>query len=205
MNGKSETPAPPAARVVSVATLRMLDSTVDLDDFNNDTLAEVQLLASRITDDGAQVLVSIVVENDTHQATGQAEVPLEWFGEQIRMRHLINTPNDVSVLIGKAEPQPGCVTTPRDVAARQLATIGLDLRARWECHGRVAKSLRLATVSWIGLIERHNCDVLHHAVDEIRHTAVAQRRLSRAERKSIGGFCQWTGQALIESTLGRDK
>jgi len=205
MNRRSEVPAPPAARVVSVAALRMLDSTVDLDDFSNDTLAEVQFLASRVTDDGAQVLVSIVVENGTHQATGQAEVPLEWFGEQIRMRHLINTPNDASVLIEKAEPQPGLAANPRDRAARQLATIGLDLRTRWERRGRVAESLRLVTVSWIGLVERHNCDVLHHAVDEIRQTAVTQRRLSRAERKSIAGFCQWTGQALIESTLGHAK
>jgi hypothetical protein len=83
MNQKSETPRPPAARVVSVAALRILLSTVDLNDFSNDTLAEVQFLASRVTDDGAQVLVSIVVENDTHQASGQAEVPLEWFGGQI--------------------------------------------------------------------------------------------------------------------------
>ena len=201
MNRKSEVPAPPAARVVSVAALRLLDSTVDLDDFSNETLAEVQFLASRVTDDGAQVLVSIVVESDTHQATGQAEVPLEWFGEQIRMRHLINTPNDASVLLEKAEPHPGRAGTPRDVVARQLATIGLDLRARWKRRGRATKSLRLATVSWIGLVERHNCDVLHHAVDEIRQTAVAKRRLSRAERRSIGGFCQWTGQALIASTM----
>jgi hypothetical protein len=108
----------------------MLDSTVDLDDFSNETLAEVQFLASRVTDDGAQVLVSIVVENDTHQATGQAEVPLEWFGEQIRMRHLINTPSDASVLIPNEKVQQGRAKTPRGVAARQLATLGLCLRER---------------------------------------------------------------------------
>lgn len=200
MNRKSEVPAPPAARVVSVAALRLLDSTVDLDDFSNETLAEVQFLASRVTDDGAQVLVSIVVENDTHQATGQAEVPLEWFGEQIRMRHLINAPSDASVLIPNEKAQQGWATTPRGVAARQLATFGLDLRERWESRRRPTKMLRLSTVAWIGLVGRHDSDILHHAVDEIRQTSTAPRRLSKAERRSIGGFCQWTSQALIAST-----
>jgi hypothetical protein len=178
----------------------MLDSTVDLDDFSNDTLAEVQFLASRVTDDGAQALISIVVENDTHHATGQAEVPLEWFGEQIRMRHLLNTPSDASFLIPKVEAQQGQATAPREVAARQLATLGLDLSARWESCRRPSKLLRLSTVAWIGLVRRHDSDMLHHAVDEIRQTAAAARRLSRAERRSIGGICRWTSQALIAST-----
>ena len=64
-----EIPTPPAARVVSVGALRSIETSIDLDGFTDQTLAEVQHVASHVTDDGAEVLVSIFVETDTHRET----------------------------------------------------------------------------------------------------------------------------------------
>lgn len=198
MNHTSEMPAPPATRVVSVGTLKELESTVDFDGFSDDTLAEVQLLASRITDSGAEVLVSIVVENETNQATGQAEVPLEWFGQQVRMRNLINAPADLAAIMNTALVSPAPAKTPNSATARRLAAMGLYLHDEWCSRRKATDMLRVATVSWIGLVEHHNADALCAAIEEFRMRAFSWK-LTRPICQQIGEACKKTSLSLIQA------
>lgn len=196
MKHRFEMPAPPAARVVSVGALRPMDHDIDLDAFSDDTLAEMQHVASRITDDGAEVLVSIVIENQTHHEAGQANVPLDWFQNQIRMRLFLNPPDDIAALdeferIG-LKHQSASRTLER---VRHLSMLGFHLSTSWSRRSLRNLSLCAATMAWIELVEQFDTDFLHESVNEIRGVltiGIARRR----EHRRISDFCKITSENL---------
>jgi hypothetical protein len=197
MKHRFELPTPPATRVVSVGCLRHLDHDIDLDAFTDCTLAEVQHVASRFTDDGAEVLVSIVVETQTHRETGQASVPLEWFQQQIRMRQLVNPPDDVSALETTADTTAHRRSDHRGLeTAKRLATIGFPLATAWKKRFRSRIMIPAATISWIDLIAQHDPDLLHESAGDIREIA-SRTKIRRHERRRIANFCLATCEDLI--------
>ena len=166
MKHRFELPTPPATRVVSVGSLRSLEHDVNLDAFSDHTLAEVQHVASRVTDDGAEVLISIVVETQSHRETGQASVPLEWFQQQVRMRQLVNPPDDLSLLETGEPTTAQRRTDHRNVETTQrLAAIGLPLAAAWKERIRRNNLVPVATIAWIDLVAKHDPD-LHSVLVE---------------------------------------
>lgn len=196
MKHRFEIPTPPAARVVSVGTLRSIDHDINLDAFSDNTLAEMQHVASRITDDGAEVLVSIVIESQTHHEAGQASVPLDRFQNQIRMRLFLNPPHDMAAL----DEFEG-IDLKRQSASRtfehekQLSMIGSFLATSWGRHSLRKFSLCAATMAWIGLVERFNTDSLDESVNEIRDVlTIGTTR--RGERRRISDFCTITSENL---------
>lgn len=196
MNNHFNIPTPPASRVVSVGVLRSLEVELDLDDFGDETLAEIQLIASRVTDDGADVLISIVIETEMLRTSGQTEVPLVWFENQIRMRSLLNTPSDTSAVLLSTVSPINMKVLQRDSSRRHLATIGQHLGETWGSKRRTSASLRMSTIAWIDLVERFNCDILHHSVNEVRLCA-ARNKVSHSERTRISIFCTATSNSLI--------
>jgi hypothetical protein len=191
-----EIPAPPAARVVSVGNLRLLDHDVDLEAFSDDTLAEVQHVASRVTDDGAEVLVSIVVETQTDRECGQASVPLEWFQDQVRMRLLLNSPDNASTIGSEGTDRPVRRTSNRSGnAARSLAAIGLHLAAAWGKRFHPQGSLSIATLAWLDLTESLNSEPLKDAADEVRLLVVGGT-VCRRERARIAEACKKMSSGL---------
>ena len=199
MKPRFEINTPPATRVVSVGVLRTLEHDVDLDAFNDHTLAEVQHVASRVTDDGAEVLVSIVVENQTHRETGQASVPLEWFQQQVRMRQLINPPDDTSTIETAQPTETPCTkTSTGGETAPRLAAIGIQLTEIWDSRIRRLTMVPIATIAWLDLVAKHDPDLLHETADEIREIA-ARDKIRRHERRRIANFCKATCVAIVES------
>ena len=197
MKHRFELPTPPATRVVSVGSLRFLEHDVNLDAFTDHTLAEVQHVASRVTDEGAEVLVSIVVETPSHRETGQASVPLEWFQQQVRMRQLVNPPDDLSLLEAAEPTTARRWTDHRNVETTQrLAAIGLPLAAAWKERLRRNNTVPVATIAWIDLVAKHDPDLLHECADEIRALA-SQDRVRRHERLRIANFCKATCETML--------
>lgn len=200
MNRKSESLVPPFTKVVTVGSLREPDSDVDSDSFSDETLAEMQILTSRITDEGAQVLISIMVEDEWHLVGGQAELPLDWFGEQMQVRHLINAPSNIASLMRESDIQRGSTATPLRHSGRQFAAIGPLLYGHWWSRQRVTQMLTMSTVAWIGLVGRHGFNNLHKSVKDIREK-VKSGKLSIAGRKTVGGFCHLISYALRHTTV----
>ncbi len=195
MNNIFEIPTPPAARVVSVGALRSIETSVELDGFTDQTLAEVQHVASHVTDEGAEVLVSIVVETDTHRVTGQAEVPFEWFQRQIRMRSILNSPNDISTALSNTAEKPTHVSARPKTLEVHLANLGRFLAQNWSGRRRPHDLLAPATSAWLGLVEENRMASLLAASDEIR-LLLASRLWSKSERRRIAAFCSATTSRL---------
>lgn len=195
MNNIFEIPTPPAARVVSVGALRSIETSVELDGFTDQTLAEVQHVASHVTDEGAEVLVSIVVETDTHRVAGQAEVPFEWFQRQIRMRSILNSPNDISTALSNTDEKPPHVSARPKMQEVHLANLGRFLAQNWSGRRRPDDLLAPATSAWLGLVEENRMAALHVASDEIR-LLLASRLWSKSERRRIAAFCSATTSRL---------
>jgi len=183
-----EISTPPAARVVSVGALRSMEASVELDRFTDQTLAEVQFIASHVTDEGVEVLVLIVVETDTHRVTGQAEVPFEWFQRQIRMRSILNSPNDISTILNNTdEKQPHVSARPKTQEVH-LANLGRFLAKNWSDRRRPDDLLAPATSAWLGLVGEKRMATLLTASDEIRLLLTSQL-WSKSERRQIAAFC----------------
>lgn len=193
-----EISTPPAVRVVSVRALRAIETSVELDGLSDQTLAEVQHVASRVTDDGAEVLVSIVVETDNHRVTGQAEVPLEWFESQIRMRTILNSPNDISAALGDEGKTGSAAPNRKKTQEVQLARLGSHLSASWNRRRRSREILALATSAWIDLVEVCDIQALHSAEDEMR-LLLASGTWSRTDRRRIASFCKAATSRLCET------
>ena len=178
----------PAARVVSVGALRSMEASVELDKFTDQTLAEVQFIASHVTDEGVEVLVLIVVETDTHRVTGQAEVPFEWFQRQIRMRSILNSPNDISTVLNNTdEKQPHVSARPKTQEVH-LANLGKFLAKNWSGRRRQDDLLAPATSAWLGLVGEKRMATLLTVSDEIRLLLTSQL-WSKSERRQIAAFC----------------
>jgi hypothetical protein len=190
-----EIPTPPAARVVSVGALRSIETSIDLDGFTDQTLAEVQHVASHITDDGAEVLVSIVVETDTHRETGQAEVPFDWFESQIRMRSILNSPNDISTALDNTEKKPSVVSSRPKIQTLQLVSFGRFLAQSWNFRVRKCDHLAQATTSWLDFVQEFKMEAVLGTSDEIR-LLLGSQSWSKSERRRIAAFCSATNSRL---------
>jgi len=190
-----EIPTPPAARVVSVGALRSIETSIELDGFTDQTLAEVQHVASHITDDGAEVLISIVVETDTHRETGQAEVPFDWFESQIRMRSILNSPNDISTTLNNTEKKPSVVSSRPKIQLVQLMSFGRFLAQSWNFRARKSDQLAQATAAWIDLVQEFKVDAVLGTGDEIR-LLLGSQSWSKSERRRIAAFCTATTSRL---------
>ena len=192
-----EIPTPPAVRVVSVGTLRSIETSIDLEEFPDYTLAEVQHVASHMVDEGVEVLVSIVVETDTRRVTGQAEVPFEWFDRQIRMRSILNFPNDGEAVLNNADEKSLVASPRRKTKEDQLINIGRYLTQSWTKRRRPTDLLALATSSWIDLVKNHDTEAALTTSDEMSFL-LASGMWTRAERRRLAKFC-----ASITSRLQR--
>jgi hypothetical protein len=193
-----EIPTPPAARVVSVGTLRSIEASIELDGFTDQTLAEVQHVASHVTDDGAEVLVSIVVETDTHRETGQAEVPFEWFESQIRMRSILNSPNDISTALNHTEKKPSVCSSRPKIQLVQLVSFGRFLAQSWNHRARKCDHLVKATTAWLDLVQEFKVDAVLGTSDEIR-LLLGSQSWSKSERRRIAAFCSATISQLLRT------
>ena len=193
-----EIPTPPAARVVSVGTLRSIEASIDLDGFTDQTLAEVQHVASHVTDDGAEVLVSIVVETDTHRETGQAEVPFEWFESQIRMRSILNSPKDITTALNNTEKKPSVLSSRPKMQLVQLVSFGRFLAQSWNYRVRKCDHLAQATTAWIDLVQEFKVDAVLGTSDEIR-LLLGSQSWSKSERRRIAAFCSATISQLLRT------
>ena len=183
-----EIPTPPAVRVVSVGALRSIETSVDLDEFPDYTLAEVQHVASHMVDEGVEVLVSIVVETDTRRVTGQAEVPFEWFDRQIRMRSILNFPNDGEAVLNNADEKSLVASPRRKTKEDQLINIGRHLTQSWTKRRRPTDLLALATSSWIDLVKNHDAEAMLSASDDMSFL-LTSGMWSKAERRRLAKFC----------------
>lgn len=193
-----EIPTPPAARVVSVGALRSIETSIDLDGFTDQTLAEVQHVASHITDDGAEVLISIVVETDTHRETGQAEVPFDWFESQIRMRSILNSPNDISTALNNTEKKSSVVPSRPKIQTLQVVSFGRFLAQSWTIRTRKNVQLAQATSAWIDLVQQFKMDAVLVTSDEIR-LLLGSQSWSKSERRRIAAFCSATISQLLRT------
>jgi hypothetical protein len=192
-----EIPTPPAVRVVSVGALRSIETSVDLEEFPDYTLAEVQHVASHMVDEGVEVLVSIVVETDTRRVTGQAEVPFEWFDRQIRMRSILNFPNDGEAVLNKADEKSLVDSPRRKTKEDQLINIGRYLTQSWTKRRRPTDLLALATSSWIDLVKNHDTEAALCTSDEMSFVLMSGM-WTKAERRRLAKFC-----TIITSRLQR--
>ncbi len=183
-----EIPTPPAVRVVSVGTLRSIETSIDLEEFPDYTLAEVQHVASHMVDEGVEVLVSIVVETDTRRVTGQAEVPFEWFDRQIRMRSILNFPNDGEAVLNNADEKSLVASPRRKTKEDQLINIGRYLTQSWTKRRRPTDLLALATASWIDLVKNHDTEAALSTSDEMSFL-LASGMWTKAERRRLAKFC----------------
>jgi len=195
LNHASQFPVPPATRIASIGLIRLIDSDIDLDGFTDETLAEVQHMASRFTDDGAQVLVSIVAETDQQRVTGHAEVEMKWFENLVCVHTLLNTPVDLSAMratsLGKSN-----LKSRKDVDATRLAQIGVDLGDSWLKTGRLRKTTRASTLAWMDLADPFLSESETRLTDVVR-LYVATGKPTRAERRRIGNFCRTTSHSLL--------
>ena len=183
-----EIPTPPAVRVVSVGALRSIETSIDLEEFPDYTLAEVQHVASHMVDEGVEVLVSIVVETDTRRVTGQAEVPFEWFDRQIRMRSILNFPNDGEAVLNNADEKSLVASPRRKTKEDQLINFGRYLTQSWTKRRRPTDLLALATSSWIDLVKNHDTEAALSTSDEMSFL-LASGMWTKAERRRLAKFC----------------
>lgn len=183
-----EIPTPPAVRVVSVGALRSIETSVDLDEFPDYTLAEVQHVASHMVDEGVEVLVSIVVETDTRRVAGQAEVPFEWFDRQIRMRSILNFPNDAEAVLNNADKKPPVPHHRHKTKELQLINIGRYLTQGWTKCRRPSDLLALATSGWIDLVKNHDTEAVLSVSDDMSFL-LTSGMWSKAERRRLAKFC----------------
>jgi hypothetical protein len=183
-----EIPTPPAVRVVSVGALRSIETSIDLEEFPDYTLAEVQHVASHMVDEGVEVLVSIVVETDTRRVTGQAEVPFEWFDRQIRMRSILNFPNDGEAVLNNSDEKSLVASPRRKTKEDQLINFGRYLTQSWTKRRRPTDLLALATSSWIDLVKNHDTEAALSTSDEMSFL-LASGMWTKAERRRLAKFC----------------
>ena len=167
-----------------------------VDQVPDETLVEVVLIDSAISDKSAVALVVLVPhipgEGAPTEKIGPVLVPANWFTELLPMSIFLDIPDDASSITPafKAVDASGVLDIRENLVER-----GRDLADRWRRNKRpVVTTIEFVTDTF----ELAPAHLLNIALDAV--TALEERDFTKSGRNHIATYCELMAAALSDST-----